>query len=87
MRKLLRVSQRHQITLPSSVLRDAGIAGGSYLEIQVRDGNIVLEPKELAGKSLSGEEWDKLDRLVKKQISRRQYSEYADPQEAKKHLK
>ena len=87
MRKLLRVSDRHQITLPPAVLKDAGVGEGSYLEIRVREGKIVLEPTELSEKPLSAQDWEKLDQLVKKQVRNRQYSEYSSPKEAKKHLK
>jgi AbrB family looped-hinge helix DNA binding protein len=86
MNKLLRVSDRHQITLPPSVMKDAGIAPGSYLEVRAGEGKIVLQPKKLADDGLSGAEWSKIDKLVKRQVRSKRYTEYAGPKEARKHL-
>ena len=87
MKKLLRVSERHQITLPPSVMRDAGLTEGSYVAVEARDGKIILEPKPLSEKTLAREDWDKIDGLVKKQLRLHAYSEYSSPREAKKHLR
>ena len=87
MPKLLRVSDRHQITIPPSVMRDAGLTEGSYVAIEARGGKIILEPKALSETELGREDWDKIDRLVEKQLRSKSYSDYADPKEAKKHFK
>ncbi|MBI3552728.1 MAG: AbrB/MazE/SpoVT family DNA-binding domain-containing protein [Elusimicrobia bacterium] len=87
MGKLLRVSDRHQITIPPSVLRDAGLTEGSYVAIEARGGKIILEPRDLSGKEFSAEDWDKMDGLVAKQVRGKKYSEYPDPRRAKEHLK
>jgi AbrB family looped-hinge helix DNA binding protein len=86
MNKLLRVSDRHQITLPPSVMKDAGIAPGSYLEVSAGDGKIVLHPKKLTDDGLSNLEWSKVDKLVKRQVRSKHFSEYQSPKDAKKHL-
>ena len=87
MRKLLRVSERHQITLPPQILKDAGVAEGAYLEIEARDGKIILEPKNLESETFSADDWKKLDELVSHQVKARRYAEYPDPRSAKRHLK
>jgi len=87
MTKLLRVSDRHQITIPSDVMRDAGISEGSYLAIRAREGKIVLEPQEISQQEFSREDWDALDRLLRRQVALRHYTEYPSPRDAKKHLK
>lgn len=87
MATLRRISYRNQITLPPSVLREAGVGYGSLVEIEARDGKIILEPKEVKEKGLSPEDWDAMDRLVRKQVVARGFKEYANPKEAKKHFK
>lgn len=88
MSKLLRVSDRHQITIPPSVMRDAGLSEGSYVAIEARGGRIILEPKALAPEGkLSKEDWEEMDALVQRQLRAGQYAEYANPKAAKKHLK
>ena len=86
MPKLLRVSDRHQITIPPSVLRDAGLTSGSYVAIEARGGKIVLEPRKVE-EGLAPEDWVKLDHLVGKQVRGRRYTEYPDAKRAKEHLK
>lgn len=87
MPKLLRVSDRHQITIPPDVMRDAGLTEGSYVAIQARGGKIILEPKEVAEPEFSDEDFKKLDALVRKETRAGHYTEYASPEEAKKHFK
>ena len=87
MATLRRISYRNQITLPPSVLREAGMGYGSLVEIEARDGKIILEPKEVREKGLAPEDWEAMDRLVRRQVKAGEYTEYASPQEAKKHFK
>jgi len=87
MPKLLRVSQRHQITLPPSVMREAGLTEGSYVAVEARGGKIILEPKAVNEAGFSGEDWEAIDKLVARQVRSRRYVEYADAKAAKKHLK
>ena len=87
MPKLLRVSYRHQITIPPSIMKDAGLSEGSYVAIEAHGGKIILEPKEVAEKDFSQEDWNRLDKLVHSQTRSGQYKEYPSPKEAKKHFK
>ena len=87
MAKLLRVSDRHQVTLPADVLREAGVTEGSYVAVEARGGKIILEPKVMGEGSLSEHAWDALDRLVNKQVKAGRFTEYENPKEAKEHLK
>ena len=87
MPKLLRVSDRHQITIPPDVMRDAGLTEGSYVAIQARGGKIILEPTEVAEPEFSDEDFKKLDELVRRQNRAGLYTEYPNAKEAKKHLK
>ena len=87
MATLRRISYRNQITLPPSVLREAGVGYGSLLSIDARDGKIILEPKEIVSKDFSGEDWEAMDRLVHAQVKAGEFREYAGPRQAKRHIR
>ncbi len=87
MPKLLRVSERHQITIPPDVMRDAGLTEGSYVAVQARGGKIILEPKAVSEQEFSKDDFEKLDELVRRQNRAGRYTEYPNAKEAKKHLK
>lgn len=87
MAALRKINERNQITLPPSVLRDAGVARGAFLSIEVRDGTIVLEQKRLADADFVKEDWDALDRLVRAETRGRRFTEYANPKSARAHLR
>lgn len=87
MKKLLKVSERHQITLPGHALRDAGVPEGGYLAVRAEKGRIILEPVSVSTDKLGAEDWDALDRLVASQTRQGRYTEYKDARSAKKHLK
>lgn len=87
MAKLRRISDRNQITLPPSVLRDAGVGPGELFSIEARDGVIILEPKRLADDALAPEDWSALDKLVRRQTKAKDFTEYSSPFEARKHLR
>ena len=86
MATLRRISYRNQITLPPKVLKEAGAGYGTLFSIEAKDGKIILEPKEVLDKELAPEDWEAMDRLVRKQVKAGQFTEYADPQHAKKHF-
>jgi AbrB family looped-hinge helix DNA binding protein len=86
MARLLRVSDRHQITLPSMVLKDAGIAEGAYLSVVAKDGKIILEPKRLEDDPLAGDDLELLDKLVKRELKSGRSTQYSSPKAARKHL-
>ena len=86
MATLRRISDRNQITLPPLIMKEAGITYGSIVEIEARDGKIILEPREIKEKDLGKEDWDAMDRLVRRQVKRGEYVEYPDPHAAKKHF-
>lgn len=87
MAKLRRISDRNQITLPPSVLRDAGVGPGELFSIVARDGKIILEPKRLAEEDLAAEDWASLDKLVRRQVKAREYADYPNPMAAREHLR
>jgi AbrB family looped-hinge helix DNA binding protein len=50
MADIIQVRKKAQITLPLSVRRKLGIEEGDYMDVQVRDDEIVLKPKKLVDK-------------------------------------
>jgi AbrB family looped-hinge helix DNA binding protein len=50
MSELIQVRKKAQLTLPLSVRRKAGIEEGDIIEVDVRDGEIVLKVKKLVDK-------------------------------------
>ncbi|MFA6315994.1 MAG: AbrB/MazE/SpoVT family DNA-binding domain-containing protein [Elusimicrobiota bacterium] len=84
---LRRISERHQVTIPPSLLDAAGIPEGALVSIIAEPGRIILEPRQILQKDLSDEDWKALDSLVKDQLNQGKYEECPDPRSAKKHLR
>ena len=87
MARLLRVSDRHQITIPPMVLRDLGISEGAYLSVEARNGKIILEPKRLENDPLAENDIELLDKLVKRELKAGRFAQYPNPKAARAHLK
>jgi AbrB family looped-hinge helix DNA binding protein len=68
MRETLIVSNRGQITLPAGMRRALGIAPGSALVIEDRDGELTLKPAAVLEIETYSEQqiaqWDRDDRLT-----------------------
>lgn len=45
---LIQVKQKFQVTIPDSIIKEAGLSVGDYLEALVEGDNIVLKPKAQA---------------------------------------
>ena len=84
---LRRLSDRHQITIPPKLLRDAGLPEGGRYSIQAEPGRITLEPKEVSDRELEEKDWKVLETLLKKQARAKEFTEYPNPQAAKSHLR
>ncbi len=50
MSELIQVRKKAQLTLPLSVRRKLGIEEGDFMDVQVKDGEIVLKVKKLVDK-------------------------------------
>jgi AbrB family looped-hinge helix DNA binding protein len=53
MSDFVQVRKKAQVTLPQSVRQELGIEEGDFLDIQVRNGEIVLKAKKLVDKEQS----------------------------------
>lgn len=47
---LLQLRRHSQITLPAKIRKDLGLKEGDYIEASIKDGAIILKPKELIDK-------------------------------------
>ncbi|MBI4679236.1 MAG: AbrB/MazE/SpoVT family DNA-binding domain-containing protein [Elusimicrobia bacterium] len=84
---LRRISERHQVTIPPSLLEAAGIPEGALVSIEAEPGRIILEPRAVSGHDLGEEDWKAMDMLVREHMASGRYTEYPDARSAKKHLK
>ena len=50
MPEIVQVRKKAQVTLPLSVRRKLGIEEGDYMDVQVRDNEVILKPKKLVDK-------------------------------------
>ena len=50
MSELIQVRKKAQITLPLSIRQKLGVEEGDFMDVQVRDGEIVLKVKKLIDK-------------------------------------
>ncbi len=82
---LRRINERRQITLPPQVMENSGVKIGDYLEVKQKESKIVLVPKSVEDKFLNEKEWQKLEKIVKKQRSQKKFTLYSKAEEAKKH--
>lgn len=81
------ISERHQITIPPSLLKEVGAPPyGGLFSIKAEKGKIILEPKKVVSEDWTDEDFKLLDKLVQKQLRSKSYTTYKDPKEAKKHL-
>lgn len=89
MRDKVIVSERGTVTIPEAIRKIARISAGDLLQFEPRDDELILRrlviKKAEEDLILTDAEWDKLDRLVRKQIKHGEYSGYKDLEKAKKH--
>ncbi len=87
MATLRKINERHQITIPPSILRDAGLPSAGLYSIEAKEGKIILEPQEIKGKDLEEEDWKALEAFIRKQVDSGEWTQYPNPQAAKSHFK
>lgn len=44
---LVKVGSKHQVTIPKEIFVKLGLKPGDYLDAQLRNGKVVLAPKEI----------------------------------------
>lgn len=83
------VSERGTITIPEPIRESAHINPGDLIEFEaLRQDRIILRhlvvklPQEAF---MSNSEWDRFDKIVRKQLKKGQYTRYSDLEKAKTH--
>jgi len=72
MSELIQVRKKAQLTLPQSVRQELGIKEGDFLDIQVKNGEIVLKAKTLVDKQQAwfwSERWQQGEAEAQEDIS------------------
>jgi AbrB family looped-hinge helix DNA binding protein len=85
MSELVRVRQKSQITLPQSIRKTLGIEEGDYLDVRVKDGEIILKVKKLIDKDQAWfwtERWQQGEREADEDIKKGRISQFEDVNEA-----
>ena len=81
MSELIQVRKKSQVTLPQSIRQELGIKEGDYLDIQVRDGEIVLKAKVVIDKQQAwfwSERWQQGEAEAQEDIRTGNTHKFAD---------
>ena len=71
MSELVQIRKKAQLTLPASVRQKLGIEEGDFVDVQIKDGDIVLKVMKLVSKEQSWfwtERWQKGEREAEDDI-------------------
>jgi len=89
MKKRAIVSERGTVTIPASIRKVANLHPGDLVEFEAHKNGIIIRqlivkhPEEEG--FMSDSEWEKFEKLVKKQLKKREYTSYTDLEKAKEH--
>ncbi len=50
---LVKVKEKHQITLPSVIREEAGLAVGDWVEVAIEKGRVTLTPKSIVDRQIA----------------------------------
>jgi AbrB family looped-hinge helix DNA binding protein len=90
MSNLVQVRKKFQIDLPESALKELGIQEGDFLEVQVRNGEVVLRIKEIADKNQTWfwtERWQQGEKAAEDDIRAGRLQRFSDSKEAVSFIK
>ena len=82
------MSERGTVTIPANIRKMANLYPGDIVEFETIENGIIIRQLivEPSGKSfMSDSEWEKFDKLVKKQLKKGEYTSYIDIKKAKEH--
>ena len=85
MSELIQVRKKAQLTLPQSVRQELGIKEGDFLDIQVKDGVIVLRAKTLIDKQQAwfwSERWQQGEAEAQEDIRTGHMHRFSDAESA-----
>lgn len=85
MSELIQVRKKAQVTLPRSVRRKLGIEEGDFLDVQVRDSELVLRVKKLIDKDQAWfwtKRWQEGEKEAEEDIRAGRLHSFANAEEA-----
>ena len=85
MSELIQVRKKAQLTLPLSVRKKVGVEEGDFMDVQVRDGEIVLKLKKLVDKEQSWfwtKRWQQGEKEAEEDIKAGRVFEFPDADSA-----
>src|SRR4030042_3260537 len=89
MTELIQVRRKAQLTLPLSVRRKLGIEEGDFIDVQVRNGEIVLKVKKLVDKEQAWfwtDRWQQGEKEAEEDIHAGRVHRFPDAESAVAHL-
>ena len=89
MSELIQVRKKAQLTLPLSVRQKLGVEEGDYMDVQVRDGEIVLKLKKLVDKDQAWfwtKRWQQGEKEAEEDIRAGRVHRFPDSKSAVAHL-
>jgi len=89
MSDLIQVRKKAQLTLPLSVRQQLGVEEGDYMDVQVRDGEIVLKVKKLVDKDQAWfwtKRWQQGEKEAEEDIHAGRVRSFPDAEAAVAHL-
>ena len=89
MSELIQVRKKAQLTLPQSVREKLGVEEGDYLDVRIRDGEIVLRVKKLIDKDQAWfwtERWQQGEKEAEEDIHAGRVHSFPDAASAVAHL-
>lgn len=79
---LVKVGYKHQITIPKGIFVKLGLKPGDYLDAQLRNGKVVLTPKEIEDKEddswFWSREWQEKERRADEDIKAGRVKRFKD---------
>ncbi len=85
MSEIIQVRKKAQVTLPLSVRRKLGIEEGDYIDVRVKDNEIVLKVKKLIDKDQAWfwtKRWQEGEREVDEDYKAGRFYEFPDAESA-----
>ena len=85
MSELIQIRKKAQITLPASVRQKLGIEEGDFVDVQVKDGDIVLKVMKLVSKEQAWfwtERWQNGEREAEEDICNRRVHKFENSDDA-----
>jgi len=89
MSELIQVRKKAQLTLPLSIRQKLGVEEGDYMDVQVRDGEIVLKVKKLIDKDQAWfwtKRWQQGEKEAEEDIHSGRVQRFPDAKSAVAHL-